>query len=152
MRLCKFAGRAFAGYDRKLYPSSGGVHSLLLPFVHQVGKCIRSEEIECMRLEGISSSRNNWDSLADVVVGPMRKMVSLCIEWCFYGNMVDQRSMNNNYIKDFVVCKLLGNASIVRTRTASAHYDRSRLGSCCCVANSCPINDDRCLLGLVFNF
>lgn len=29
-----------------------------------------------MRLEGISSSRNNWDSLADVVVGPRRKMVS----------------------------------------------------------------------------
>lgn len=66
-------------YDRKLYPSSGGVHSLLLPFVHQVGNCIRSEEIEegCMRLEGISSSRNNWDSLADVVVGPRRSLVSL---------------------------------------------------------------------------
>lgn len=65
--------------DRKLYPSRGGVHSLLLPFVHQVGNCSRSEEIEegCMRLEGISSSRNNWDSLADVVVGPRRNMVSL---------------------------------------------------------------------------
>lgn len=80
MRLCKFAGRAFAGYyDRKLHPTSGGVHSLLLPFVHQVGNCSRSEEIEegCMRLEGISSSRNNWDSLADVVVGPRRNMVSV---------------------------------------------------------------------------
>lgn len=89
----------------------------------------------------------------------IRGIIRLYIEWDFYGNMLEQRSMNNNYIKDFVVCKLLGNASIVRTRTASAHYDHSRLGSCCCVANSCPINDDRCalewghcLLGLVFNF